>query len=201
MRYFAIGLILLLIALPAVSASLSIFEAGDYAICIDKDLVFNDVGSLKLWPAAIGFDKTDSRDEFKYDVYELKLSTVLEDFDGSKYFGLVSTPIHIKLWRSPYNGSSLPHFVFVPEIVGNVTVGKVMKINTTLISGEVTHQGATHTPYFVQFPINDAENCEIYDPNTDEDAFRELLSGIDIISKEDLPSKMPSLWTAENLSA
>ncbi len=152
----------------------------------------SEIGDLTIWPIVAGFKEITSRDEYKYNVYEFELTSILSTSADGQETGLIPVPTRITLWQSPYDASAIP--IFIPLEVGNVTIGKVMKIDAKLYTGNFTYEGTTRTPYFVTFPINDTMNCQIYDPNTYEDSFRELLSGFDVIPKKDLPAKLPLLW-------
>jgi hypothetical protein len=168
---------------------------GDYTICINQNMGLSEIGDATDLPVLAGFENANARDDYKYKVYKLELSSALTERYGNRIVGLIRNPISIILWQSPYDASQ--DFLYIPNDIGNVTVGKVMKINTTLFSGEYEYNGITSTPYFVIFKINDTMNCQIYDPNGYEDPFRDMLSGFDIISKKELPSKLTLIWADE----
>lgn len=97
------------------------------------------------------------------------------------------------MWKLPYDGASVK--LFENHVEGNVTIGKVMQINAPLNTGEFDFGDGKRTPYYVDFTLKDGTNVEVYDTNTMNTTFRELLSGLDIIPKKDLPSALPKLWS------
>ena len=152
------------------------------------------LGSTDTWPIAAGFDQVTTREEVKSEVYSLNFAPVFssDNSDGTKS-GLIGLQTKIMLWKPPYNGTSIKLFVHHTE--GDVTIGKVMQIKTPLNAGEFDLGDGKRTPYYVDFTLSDGTNVEVYDPNTMNTTFRELLGGLDIISKKDLPSALPKLWS------
>ena len=191
MRLFAVCLTLMIMALVATtSASLTMFEAGNYVVCIDKNMEINSAGGSDLWPILAGFAGPSSRDAHKNEVYEFKFTPVLFTND----IGLVPKPIILTIWKPPYDAAGT--MLFTPRPDGDVVVGKITKIKTTVYTGDFEFMGETRTPYFVNFSIDSQTQCQIYDPSTSKDTFTKLLSGLDIIPKKDLAAMLPKLWTA-----
>lgn len=182
--------LILLALIGCASASLVLFEAGNYVICMDKNMEINSAAGSDLWPMLVGFAGPSSRNAYENEVYEFKFTPVLSTND----IGLIPKPIILTIWKPPYDASG--SLLFTPRPDGDAIVGKIKKIKTTIYTGDFTFMGETKTPYFVNFSIDSQTQCQIYDPNTSKDTFTKLLSGLDIIQKKDLTAMLPKLWAA-----
>ena len=83
-------------------------------------------------------------------------------------------------------------YLFTPEAVKEVTVGKIKPLKTTLFTGKTTND---LTPYFVNF-TSDEIYCIVYDPNTSETSMTDFLKGFSVIRKADLGKyDLSKLWS------
>ena len=167
-----------------VNASTVMFEAGPFAIIMDKDLEIIELTGSDAW-TMIGFDPVTSRELIKDNYYSLKVGTVLADGET----GLVSrVPMFIEISEKPIDDM----YLFVPEEVKNITVGKINPINTTLFTGKPTNG---LTPYLVDF-ASEGIYCVVYDPDTSETSMEDFLKGFSVIRKVDLGKyDLSKLWS------
>jgi hypothetical protein len=176
-------------------ASTAILEAGPFAIVLDQDLDVGRYGSYEQWQV-IGYEPITTREDVKADAYTLKIweFTLL---DKVKKTALMDTndytSIEVRRGTRPpeirYRG-----FTFTPEPVGNVTVGRLRPIETTLYTGSIEGTYSTKTPYLVAFYV-DGISCLVYVVNTDELLMKLFLSRLDVVWKEDLSTyNLTKLW-------
>jgi len=179
-----------------VSASVVMFEMGDYAVVLNKDMDITD-SSLKIWPMLAGFKSPESRAEFASGSYTLQLRTLLGD--ASDDAGLIVPGPDIYIWNATLNGKQdmNDNLIYIPESSGNVKIGRMNPINTTLYKGEFNlSDGLKRTPFFVYLSLDKNFRCWIYNPDARESDFLELLQNIDIIAKKDLCKYDRVLWTS-----
>jgi len=187
MRNLLFGLILMILALDMpVSANLVMFEAGNAVICIDDELEKKELGDTINFYPSIYFDPV-TREHAKKNEYTLSINEIT--ITSPEHLGVVSIPIRVMISNMPFD---LGIFTFSPTPVKNVVVGKLGRINTTLYNGSLEDQ----TPYLVTFTDGNLSCC-IYDQDGTQKDMEDFLKRIDIISKEELPSKLPLLWTEE----
>ncbi len=184
--YKQLILSLVLIAMIGMaSGSTVIFEAGPYAIIMDKTMDIMDVSNTNFWPGVFGFEPIQSRDLVKSNYYELKFTGLLEK-DSS---GIIGVPEFIEISEKPLEGGA----VFTPKQVKDITVGRLRPVKTTLLTGEYSGK----TPYFVEFTV-DGFYCRVYNPNTDESSMTDFLQKLDIIKKDDIGKYAANLWSNED---
>lgn len=190
-KIFVLALLLAMVATS--SASLVIFEAGDYIICMDKKMEISKIGDLDFWPMLAGFDKINSREEYEQNLYSLEIKDVLSGSQDGTEAGVLGRATVIELHNSGDTKSMMNDFIFIPVPIGNTTIGKVMMINTTLYNGTFEIGGNERTPHYVRFNVDDTTQCEIYNSNTNEHDFKEFLGGLDVIPKSKIVETMPKL--------
>lgn len=182
-RFFGLAIVALFCVLLPADASIIMFEAGPFAIIMDKDIEKTEIGDLELWPT-FGFEPVASRELAKENYYNLKIGSVLADGES----GLVSKyPMVVEISEKPIEDE----FNFIPEAVKEITVGRIYPINTTLYTGKYNGR----TPHFVNFST-DGIYCTVYDPNTSETTITEFLNGFSVIRKEDLGKyNLSMIWS------
>lgn len=175
---------LCILAAIAVDASTVIFEAGPFAIIMDKDMEIMEIGGAEMWNT-IGFEPITSRELAKKNYYDLKIGSAIVDGE----YGVVGKyPMIVEVSDEPIDDMLL----FTPESVRNITMGKINPINTTLYTGTTSNE---LTPYFVNF-TSDGIYCTVYDPNTSESTITEFLTGFSVIRKADLEKyDLSKLWS------
>ena len=168
------------------SASLVMFEAGNAVICIDDEFEKKELGDIMDFYPAIYFDPV-TREHAKKNEYTLSINEIT--ITTPEHFGVEGIPIRVMISNRPFD---LGIFTFTPTPVKSVVVGKLGRINTTLYNGSIEDQ----TPYLVAFTDGNLSCC-IYDQDGTQRDMEDFLKRIDIISKEEFPSKLPLLWTEE----
>jgi|GEM_PF-2542826 len=167
-----------------VEASTVIFEAGPFAVIMDKDMEIMDIGGAEAWNT-IGFEPIISRELVKDNYYNIKIGTVLAKGES----GLVSEyPTVIEISEKPIDDT----FLFTPEAVKEITVGQLNPVKTTLFTGKTAND---LTPYFVNFTLDEIY-CTVYEPNSSETSMTDFLKAFSVIRKKDLGKyDLSKLWS------
>lgn len=168
------------------AASLAMYEAGKAVICIDEKFEKNDLGNMfDVYPATY-FEPVTSREEVKNNEYTLVVNEVTIMSPGD--IGMVGKPIRIMISDNSFDLDAT--FSFKPSPVKSISMGRLGLINTTLYTGEWSKQ----TPHLVAF-TEENFSCCIYGQDIEQDEMEEFLGKIDVVSKEDLATFLPKLWT------
>jgi hypothetical protein len=186
MKKTALILFVLTLTIIQATASLTIYEAGKVAICIDEKFEKTELGSMfDIYPTRY-FEPVKSRDEVKNNEYTLVISKVTIVSPGD--LGMVDKPIRVMISDNPFDLNATFSFISLP--VKNVQVGRLGQINTTLYNGSWSEQ----TPHLVTFSEGNFSCC-IYGQDIKQDDMEDFLSRIDVVDKSDLATYLSSLWT------
>jgi hypothetical protein len=184
MRSLAICCILFILLMAPGSASLAMYEAGKAVVCIDDKFEKGEV-FLDTYPT-LYFEPVTSREQVSSNEYTLIINKI--GIMGSSDFSIIYKPIQVMISDSPFDLAAI--FMFTPIPVKTVSVGKLGQINTTLYTGSWSNQ----TPHLVTFTEGNISCC-IYDQDTTQSEMEDFLKRIDVLSKVDLPTLLPLLWT------
>lgn len=168
-----------------VDASTVVLEAGPFAIILDEYLEETDAGGMDLLKT-FSFGAVSSRELIKENYYNLEIGGVIAK---GEYGSVSKYPTQIEVSEKPLGTM----FLFTPEAVKEITVGKLRPINATLFTGKTEND---FNPYFVNYTV-DGIYCIVYTPNTGEDSMTEFLENFDVIRKTDLKNyDLSKLWSA-----
>jgi hypothetical protein len=191
MKQTLILLALMAIIIPEALASVSVFEAGPFAIILNQNMekteILSSVSTIPvLWftPVTSKLYAKESRELIKENYYEFEISDAVLFPDATS----INHPMTVFITENL--NRSLSDFAFTGKPVKEISVGRLRLINTTLYSGDWMEQ----TPHYVEFSI-DGFKCLIYHQDISETSFIERLQNIDIIKKADLKNYTSILWT------
>lgn len=179
-----IAAVVCIFTVATVDASTVVLEAGPFAIVLDEHLEEMDVGGIDLLKT-FSFGSVSSRELIKGNYYNLEIGGIIAK---GEYGSVSEYPTQIEVSEKPLGSM----FLFTPEMVKEITVGKLRPVNTTLYTGNPDND---LTPYFVNYTV-DGIYCIVYEPNTDEDSMTDFLKNFDVIRKADLGNyNLSKLWS------